>query len=182
MKNSTNDGFDQHYNVQVAVEQESFLIVSNTLSNHVTDQYEAIPTLDAIPTEVGTPKAGALDAGYFSEDNVAYLDGERIDPYVATGRQKHGESPPAVPRGRIPKGSTVKDRMSRKLRTKKGRETYSKRKGTVEPVFGQIKEVRGLRRFLLRGFQNVRGEWSLMCLTHNLLKLFRSGQYVPAFA
>lgn len=97
---------------------------------------------------------------------------------MATGRDKHGEPPEPPeppPRGRIPKDSTKLERMSRKLRTKKGRETYSKRKGIVEPVFGQIKEGRGFRRFLLRGIENVMAEWDLICLTHNLLKVFRSG-------
>ena len=94
---------------------------------------------------------------------------------MATGRYKHGDPPVPSPRGRIPKDITKKERMARKLRTKKGRETYSKRKVIVEPVFGQIKEVRGFRRFSLRGLGNVMGEWNLICLTHNVLKLFRSG-------
>ena len=106
------------------------------------------------------------------EANAKYLEGEGVDAYVATAKQKHGRPPPP-PRGRIPKDATVKDRMRRKLRTKKGRETYAKRKSSVEPVFGQIKEARGFRRFLLRGLDAVRAEWRLVCLTHSLLKLFR---------
>jgi len=86
MKNSTNKGFDQHYNVQVAVDQESMLIVGNTLSNHPTDREEALPTVDAIPAEVGKPKAAALDNGYWSPTNVAGLDERRVEPYIATGR------------------------------------------------------------------------------------------------
>jgi len=184
MKDGATKSFEQSYNCQAAVDAEAQVIVAADVTKQANDKKQVDPLIEQVKTNLDgkKPKVSSADSGYFSEDNVAYLDDERIDPYVATGRQKHGESPPAVPRGRIPKGATRKDRMARKLRTKKGRETYSKRKGTVEPVFGQIKEVRGLRRFLLRGFQNVRGEWSLMCLTHNLLKLFRSGQYVPAFA
>lgn len=90
MKNSTNDGFDQHYNVQVAVDQESLLIIANTLSHHGTDQAEAIPTLDAIPAEVGKPQAGALDAGYFSEHNIAEMERHGIEPYIAAGREPLG--------------------------------------------------------------------------------------------
>ena len=94
------------------------------------------------------------------------------------GRQKHSDKTAPAPRGRIPKNATTKDKMARKLRTQKGRATYSKRKQIVEPVFGQIKEARGFRRFSLRGLDNVTSEWDLVCLTHNLLKLFRSGYQV----
>jgi len=99
----------------------------------------------------------------------------RHDAYVATGRIKHGQSPVPAARGRTPQAATVMERIARKLRTIKGRATYSKRKEIVEPVFGQIKEVRGFRRFLLRGLENVDCEWDFISLTHNLLKLFRSG-------
>ena len=98
---------------------------------------------------------------------------------MATGRLAHGEDVPAAPRGRIAQGTTIKERMARKLRTIKGRATYARRKQIVEPVFGQIKEARGIRRFLLRGVEQVRAEWKLICATHNLLKLWRGGG-VPA--
>ena len=132
---------------------------------------------EAIKENTGGLKPNKLsaDIGYFSESNIVYLEGEAIDSYVATGRHKHGDPPGPSPRGRIPKDVRKNERMARKLRTKKGRETYSKRKEIVEPVFGQIKEVRGFRRFSLRGLGNVMSEWDLICLTHNLLKLFRSG-------
>jgi hypothetical protein len=113
----------------------------------------------------GKPKKLSADTGYFSESNVEYLEGEEIDGYVATGRHKHSDPPVPSPRGRIPKDLTKKERMARKLRTKKDRETYSKRKEIVEPVFGQIKEARGFRRFSLRGLDNVMSEWDLICLT-----------------
>ena len=121
------------------------------------------------------PKIVTADSGYLSEANAGLLASSGIDAYMATRKQKHNRPPPA-PRGRIPKDATVGERMERKLRTSKGRSTYSKRKQIVEPVFGQIKEARGLRRFLLRGLENVRAEWDLICLTHNLLKLYRSGR------
>ena len=89
--------------------------------------------------------------------------------------KEHGAARPEAPRGPIPKDLSGADRMRRKLRTKKGRADYSKRKETVEPVFGQVKQGRGFRQFLLRGLQKVKGEWSLICTTHNLLKLWRAG-------
>ena len=118
----------------------------------------------------------SMDSGYFSEANVAWLAKNGIDGYVATVRIKHGERVPVAPRGRPPDDLTVKEKMARKLRTKKGRETYSKRKSIVEPVFGQIKRARGFVQFSLRGLEKMRGEWALVCLTHNLLKLFGSQQ------
>jgi hypothetical protein len=116
------------------------------------------------------------DSGFFSEANVAYLEGEEIDPYIATERLKHHEQVPAAPRGRCPKGMTAKQRMARKLRTKRGRQRYARRKAMVEPVFGQIKQGRGFRQFLLRGLKKMRAEWRLVSLTHNLLKLWRHQQ------
>jgi len=120
------------------------------------------------------PKNISADSGYFSETNITTLQSDGINAYIATGKQKHGETPPVNSRGRIPKNATIKERMTRKLRTVRGRCTYSKRKEIVEPVFGQIKEVRGFRRFSFRGLEKIDSEWGLICLTHNLLKLFRS--------
>jgi len=100
--------------------------------------------------------------------------------YIAPEKTKHSDRPPPVPRGRIPRDASVRERMIRKLRTKRGREVYARRKVIPEPVFGQIKAARGFDRFLLRGMEKVRGEWALICLGHNLLKLFRSGKWVPA--
>ena len=174
MKNSANDGFDQHYNVQVAVEQESFLIVSNTLSNHVTDQGEAIPTLDAIPSAAGKPEAGALDAGYFSEPNITEMEARGIEPYIATGREPHHKSwkarfaeTPAPP----PEDASPRVKMAYKLKTEIGQSIYRLRKSTVEPVIGTIKEVLGFRQFSLRGLVAAVGEWCLVCLAFNLKRL-----------
>jgi len=174
MKNSGDDGFDQHYNAQVAVDQDSLLIVANTLSNHATDRNEAIPTLDAIPEQVGRPAAGALDAGYFSEHNITEMEKRKIEPYIATGRDPHHQSwaarlaqlaaPP-------PEDASAKVKMAYKLKTEIGQAIYGLRKSTVEPVIGIIKEVLGFRQFSLRGLKAVAGEWCLVCLAFNLKRL-----------
>jgi transposase len=174
MKNSRDKGFDQHYNVQVAVDQDSFLIAAHSLSNHPTDRNEAIPTVDAISPEVGRPAAGALDAGYFSESNIAEMEQRGIDPYIATGRDSHYKSwrmrfaeLPEPP----PEDATPMVKMAYKLRTEIGQEIYKLRKSTVEPVIGVIKEAIGFRQFSLRGLAAVAGEWCLVCLTFNLKRL-----------
>jgi transposase len=174
MKNSNDDGFDQHYNAQVVVDQDSFLIVANTLSNHPTDRNEAIPTLDAIPSQVGKPEAGALDAGYFSEHNIAEMEQRESEPYIATGREPHHKSwkvrfaeLPAPP----PEDAAPKVKMAYKLRTEIGQAIYRLRKSTVEPVIGIIKEVLGFRQFSLRGLAAAAGEWCLVCLAFNLKRL-----------
>jgi transposase len=174
MKNSTNKGVDQHYNTQVAVDQDSFLIVANTLSNHPNDKGEAIPTLDAIPAEVGKPKAGALDNGYFSASTIAQMEARGIDPYIATGREPHHHSwrayfaeQPTPP----PSDASPVEKMAYKLQTDIGQAIYRLRKSTVEPVIGIIKEVLGFRQFSLRGLAAAAGEWCLVCLAFNLKRL-----------
>ncbi len=174
MKNSTNDGFDQHYNVQLAVDQASYLVVANTLSDHPNDYAEAIPTLDAIPPQVGKPKAAALDNGYFSVGNIEEIEARGIEPYIATGREPHHKSwrawfaeLPAPP----PEDASPTVKMAYKLQTEIGKAIYSLRKSTVEPVIGIIKEVLGFRQFSLRGLAAVAGEWCLVCLAFNLKRL-----------
>jgi len=174
MKNSTNTGVDQHYNTQVAVDQESLLIVANTLSNHPNDHAEAIPTLDAIPAEVGTPQAGALDNGYFSAHTIEQMEARGIEPYIATGREPHHRSwhtyfaeLPAPP----PADASPREKMAYKLQTAIGQAIYRLRKSTVEPVIGIIKEVLGFRQFSLRGLAAAAGEWCLVCLAFNLKRL-----------
>lgn len=169
--------FDQAYNCQAIVDAEAQVIVATGVTQQTNDKQQLQPLLEDLKKRTGGAPPGKLSAdnGYFSEANVEHAHRERIDPYLATGRLQHGEPPPPEPRGRIPKNATVKDRMARKLRTKKGRATYKQRKAIVEPVFSQIKEARGLRRFSLRGLANVAAEWDFICLTHNLLKLFRGG-------
>lgn len=177
MKDGASKSFEQAYNCQAAVDEKSQIIVASNVTQQTNDKQQVEPMVESIKGNTGgcKPKKLSADTGYFSESNIEYLDGEEIDSYVATGRAKHGDQPEPPRRGRIPKALSKKDRMTRKLRTRKGCETYSKRKEIVEPVFGQIKEVRGFRRFSLRGLGNVMCEWDLICLTHNLLKLFRSG-------
>ena len=174
MKNSTNDGFDQHYNAQAAVAQDSFLIVANTLSNHPNDQAEALPTLDAIPAALGKPQASALDNGYFSANNIAAMEARDIDPYIATGREPHHASwwsyfaqQPMPP----PADASPKVQMAYKLQTEIGRAIYRLRKCTVEPVLGIIKDILGFRQFSLRGLQAAAGEWCLVCTACNLKRL-----------
>jgi transposase len=174
MKNSSNDGFDQHYNVQVATDQESLLIVAHTLSNHPNDKQEAVPTLEAISPKIGKPQAAALDNGYFSEANIQAIEQRDIDPYIATGREPHHQDwhsffqeqprPPAEDAS-----ATVK--MAFKLRTEIGQAIYRLRKCTVEPVIGIIKEILGFRQFSLRGLTAAAGEWCLVCLAFNLKRM-----------
>lgn len=174
MKNGTNEAFDQHYNAQVAVTQDSFLIVANTLSNHPTDFGEALPTLDAIAPEVGKPQAAALDNGFFSAANIAGMEARGIDPYIATGREvchknwrAYFTEQPAAPTNDA--SPTVK--MAYKLQSEIGQAIYRLRKCTVEPVIGIIKEVLGFRQFSLRGLAAATGEWCLVCLAFNLKRL-----------
>jgi len=173
MKNSTNDGFDQHYNVQAAVDQESLLIVAPALSNHPNDKQEAEPTVDAISPKVGKPKAAALDNGYFSENNVAALERRGIDPYIATGREPHHKSWHSffdeLPE--LAEDASPQVKMAYRLQTKIGQAIYRLRKCTVEPVIGIIKEVLGFRQFSLRGLIAAAGEWCLVCLAYNLKRL-----------
>ncbi|MFC1793084.1 IS1182 family transposase [Planctomycetota bacterium] len=178
MKDGASKSFEQAYNCQAAVDEESQIIVATNVTQQANDKQQLEPLVEEIKknTDGETPEKLSADNGYFSETNVEYLEGEGVDGYIATNRQKHGDAPELAGCGRIAKDATKQERMTRKLRTKKGRETYSKRKQIVEPVFGQIKETRGFRRFLLRGLENVSAEWDLICLTHNLLKLFRSGR------
>jgi transposase len=177
MKNSATKSFEQSYNCQAAVDEGSQIIVATNVTQEANDKQQLKPLVEILTENLDgkKPKRMSADSGYFSEDNVKFLNGERIDSYIATGRIKHGSKLQPVPRGRIPETATTKERMARKLRTIKGRGVYKKRKQIVEPVFGQIKEARGYRRFLLRGLNAVEAEWDMICLTHNLLKLFRSG-------
>ena len=174
MKNSTNDGFDQHYNVQVAADQDSLLIVAQALSNHPNDKQEALPTLQALPEEIEKPKAVAMDNGYFSEVNIRECEKLGIDPYIATGREPHHldwktffqqqPEPPADDASPILK-------MAYKLQTEIGKAIYRLRKSTVEPIIGIIKEILGFRQFSLRGLAATAGEWCLVCLAFNLKRM-----------
>jgi transposase len=163
----------QGYNCQAAVDGDHQVIVAIGVSNQPPDAEHLEPMLERTIANTGqVPKAFIADAAYWSEDNVAQCHKRGVDPHIATGRQKHGQPPPPI-RGPLPRNIDEKGKMARKLRNKKGREIYARRKTIVEPVFGQTKECRGLRRFLLRGLEKVNGEWALWSLTHNINKLFR---------
>jgi len=174
MKNSTNDGFDQHYNVQVAVEQKSFLVIASGLSNHPNDKQEAEPTLDAIDPRLGKPKAAAMDNGYFSTANIIACQQRSIEPYIATGKEAHYldletllSKSPEEPH----EEASPREKMAYKLQTDAGQAIYRLRKSTVEPVIGIIKEIIGFRQFSLRGLVAATGEWCLVCLAFNLKRL-----------
>jgi transposase len=172
--------FVQAYNCQAAVDGEHQIIVAQLVTNQPPDVEHMPAVMEQTAINCGAmPEVATLDAGYFSAENVAYGYSQGVDVYIPTERWKHNEAPPLV-RGRAPKDMTLKQEMTRKLRTKRGREIYARRKAIVEPVFGQIKAARGIREFLLRGIDKVRGEWSLITLTHNVLKLYRSGGLQPA--
>lgn len=171
MKNPTNTGFEQDYNVQVAVDQESMLIVGYALSNHPNDSHEAEPTLASIPSAIGVPEAAAMDNGYTGEASLTACEKRGIEPYIATGRDPHHCSwqqrfaeQPAPPA----EDANAQVKMAYKLRTTIGKAIYAARKSTVEPVIGIIKEILGFRQFSLRGEQQAAGEWSLVCLAFNL--------------
>ncbi len=175
MKNSTNDGFDQHYNAQVAVEQDSLLIVATSLSNHPNDKQEVEPTLRALPAELGKPHASAWDNGFFSEANINFIEDLGIEPYIATGREAHHQDLNVL-LGKLPEApapdASPKEKMAYKLATKIGQAIYRLRKCTVEPVIGIIKEIMGFRQFSLRGLKKVTGEWCLVCLAFNLKRMY----------
>jgi transposase len=174
------EGIVQGYNAQAAVEPMLQLIVGQSVTPAANDKEQLEPMVEAIQEQSGQrPERILADSGYCSEKNLEHLettagDSERkIDAFIATGKQKHGEHRRPCPRGPLPKEATRVERMKRKLQTKAGRAVYAARKAIVEPVFGQIKQARGFRQFLLRGLVKVRGEWALVCLTHNILKLYR---------
>jgi transposase len=179
---ANNKGWDQCGNAQAAVDSKKQIIVACDVTSQSNDKQQFEPMLEQAQENVGEDKkikSASADSGYYSESNVKFAEDKKIDVYIATKRNKHSDSVMKAPRGRPPKDLTVQEKMARKLRTRKGRETYSKRKSIVEPVFGQIKRARGFVQFSLRGIEKMRGEWALVCLTHNLLKLFRT-QYAIA--
>jgi len=176
------DGFVQGYNAQAAVEPTLLLIVGQSVTEAANDKKQLMPMVEIIEQQSGQrPKAILADNGYCSEENLGHLESadqpeRKIDGFIATGKQKHGEHRLPAKRGPLPNGATKVDRMKQKLKTKVGKAVYAARKCVVEPVFGQIKQARGFRQFLLRGKEKVKGEWSLLCLTHNILRLYAAMQ------
>lgn len=181
MVDGATKSFQQSYNCQAAVDKKAQVILASGVTQQTNDKRQVKPLIKAVKANSGkVPDQASADAGYFSEDNCRFLQSEHIDAFIATEKTNKLANSDA-PRGRIPKNASITERMTRKLQTVKGRLVYAKRKHIVEPVFGQIKEARQFRRFSLRGLKNVSAEWDIVCLTHNLLKLYRSGwRPVPA--
>ena len=182
---TNNKGWEYCGNAQASVDGACQIILACDVTDAANDKQQAVPVAHATLTtlaqagleppqdEAGKAQAipATLDTGYDSEAAAQALEDLGFDPYMATGRQKHHA--PEAEASDAP--ATAKERMAAKVRTPEGKALYARRKVIVEPVFGQIKEVRGFRRFLLRGLEKIRGEWRLVCLTHNLLKLWRYG-------
>ena len=181
MKDGATKGFEQAYNAQAGVDGHAQIIVACALTQEATDVGQFLPLVAQIEINTGQRPAAVLaDAGYFSDANVTAPALTGIAVYVPPDRSPHAPlAPGTVPTraGKSPVAATMRERLG----TAAGRAAYALRKRIVEPVFGQIKEIRRFRRFALRGVANVRAEWQLICLTHNLLKLFRSG-WTPAAA
>jgi transposase len=168
------DGFVQAYNAQIAVEPDFQLIVGQRVTQAANDKQELVPSVEAIREQAGQKPLEILtDSGYCSDANLKYLEKKKIEGFIATDRESYRDRQQPGPRGPLPPGATRVDRMRRKLQTKAGAAIYATRKTVVEPVFGQIKQARGFRQFLLRGLGKAQGEWALICLTHNILKLHR---------
>ena len=172
--------FQQSYNCQAVVDRTHQAIVAARTTNQPSDKGQAMSMIEETVSNTGAvPKEVSADAGYYSAKAVEELYSMGVDPFIAPEKTRHGRVLEPAPRGRMPEGLSVRNRMRRKLRTKRGRDRYALRMETVEPVFGQIKQGRGFRQFLLRGLEKVNREWLLICAGHNLLKLFRFGQ-MPA--
>jgi hypothetical protein len=176
MPDGANKGsFVQAYNAQAAVDSQAQVIVAAEITQQTNDSQQLIPMIEQVAANVGRkPEAVSADAGYWSEANVTDERVAGVDLYIATGRKKHGEKVESAT-GPPPEGASAQQAMQHRLRTEAGHSIYKMRKAIVEPVFGQTKERRGFRRFSFRGVGSVRLEWQLICLTGNLLKLFRSG-------
>ena len=156
------------------------VIVAARATNRPSDKQQAGGMVEETVSNLAlAPREVSAGAGYYSAKAVEDLHASGVDPFIVPDQTRHGRAPPPAPRGRIPKRLSARDRMRRKLRTKRGRQRYALRMETVEPVFGQIKQGRGFRQFLLRNLEKVNREWLLICTGHNLPKLFRFGGRLP---
>ncbi|WP_395857868.1 transposase [Cystobacter fuscus] len=175
-------GFQQSYNAQVAVDADTQLIVAQQVGQNASDARQLSPMVEQVETNTGlVPEQLSADSGYLCQEDIEKVEDKGVECFIATGRSKHGEQAPPVPRGRSPEGLSFKERMTRKLSTKRGRKAYARRKVTAEPVIGQVKNG-VLPRFSLRGLTKVRGEFSLACAVHNLKKLRKQGWELPSLA
>ncbi len=187
MKDGASKGFEQAYNAQIVVDGANQIIVAQDLTTQANDARQLAPMLAQVGANLGrAPTAASADAGYYSDEQLTDPRLREIDLHVPPERQKHHRSPPGDPPPGSPPAadatapipSTAKTRseaMRQKLKTAAGHAIYRMRKAIVEPVFGQTKQARGFRRFSFRGKTKVTAEWSLICTTHNLLKLWRAG-------
>lgn len=178
-------GFEHAYNAQATVDQATLLIVGAHLTQNANDKQEVGPALQELaklPEALGSVARAALDHGYYSQSNVEIPVEHGIEPFIAVGRQSHHEAleQRLAPVPEAPNNPDAVGAMKHRLKTKEGKTFYAKRKSTVEPVFGIIKEGMGFRRFLLRGLEAVKGEWRLGCLAFNLKRLFVLQQGVAA--
>ncbi len=167
-------GFEQCYNAQASVEHDSRLIVHQHVTQNGNDKQEATPALQWFTTHpLLKPSSILMDAGYFSEGNVKLCEENNITPYISFGKEKHNQ--PLEERFKeadpLPDKPTPVEKMKHRLQTKEGKVIYGERKSTVEPVFGVMKHVMGFRQFMLRGFEQAKGEWNLMCIAYNLKRL-----------
>lgn len=169
----TSRGFDQCYNGQAAV-NDDMVIVGAYCNAHANDKQEFIPTIDSVSKELGQITNAVADTGYFSETNINQCQQRTIEPVISTSREKHNSflSTALTPNDESETGDSPIDKMNQTLKSEKGRQIYKRRKQTVEPVFGIMKEVLGFRRFSLRGEQETDGEWSLICAAYNLKRIF----------
>ena len=175
--------FQQSYNCQAVVDSAHQVVVAARATDQASDKGQAVTMVaESIGNAGVVPREVSADAGYYSAKAVEELQALGVDPYIAPEKTRHGTRPEPAPRGRIPRGLSARDRMRRKLRTKRGRQRYALRMETAEPVLGQVKQGRGFRQFLLRGLEKVNREWLLICAGHNLLKLFRHGAGHPGNA
>jgi len=168
--------FLQGYNCQAAVDDGHQIIVACAVTNLAPDNGNLVPMVELVQSNCGAvPPSVTADTGYWNaqvEDACRELE---VEAYVATARTKHGESPPPTTADPPPEGADAKERMRNKLNTTDGRAVYKRRKQVVEPVFGQVKDARGLRRFLRRGLTAVAEDWTFDCTCHNIMKIYRAG-------
>jgi hypothetical protein len=171
-------GFDQCYNAQAVVATGSLLVVATEVSQAPNDKRQLQPMIEklkALPKELGRAKRMLTDNGYFSEANVEACEAARIEPLIAMGRSSHHLSWKqrfaAAPKS-APQSATAVEKMAYRLKTARGKRLYGLRKQTPEPVFGIIKSVMGYRQSLLRGLENVKGEWNLVTMSWNIKRMF----------
>jgi hypothetical protein len=177
----TRNGFDYAFNAQAVVDEKSQVVLAGEVTDEAGDVNQLVPMIEKTEENLaaagidGAPEKLLTDAGYCSEDNLEAAEDLGPDVLVATGCQRRGEKFQKTPRGPVPKGATRREKMARRLRTKKGRADYARRKAIVEPAFGQMKVRQHAGQLRLRGLAGAQGEWTLHMICHNLRKLGNAG-------